>query len=165
MAPLGSMFGEASSTGHDLAFVEIVSLREDEALYDRDHKSYDMAYSNMLEIQREINNIAAKSATKVWESPSSPTFIENIVLEAPFDHPGSEFGDRTMIKEHSCAAPSEMIALAPGEEIISTTSSMYIMTIIDKLKYCVAILLCFCLPFIGVPMLLDLREKRMSRTG
>ena len=71
-----------------------------------------------------------------------------------------------MIKEHSCAAPSEMIALAPGEEIISTTSSMYIMTIIDKLKYCFAILLCILfLPCIGLPMLLDLREKRMSRTG
>ena len=91
MAPLGSMFGEAGSTGHDLAFVEIVSLREDDALYDRDHKSYDMAYSNMMEIQREINNIAAKAATKVWESPSSPTFADDIVVEPPFDHPKSEF--------------------------------------------------------------------------
>ena len=71
-----------------------------------------------------------------------------------------------MIREHSCAAPSEMIVLAPGEEIISTTSSMYVLTCIDKLKYRFAILLCIlCLPCIGLRILLDLREKRMSRTG
>ena len=87
-------------------------------------------------------------------------------------------GDLDIIREHSCAVPQEMITLAPGEEVITTSSDMYILTFMDKVKACcgvfnfgLAALLALFVPPCAVygaacaKILLDLRQKRACRTG
>ena len=70
-----------------------------------------------------------------------------------------------------------MITLAPGEEVITTTSSMYILTCFDKIKTCCGVInmaiayLLVAFPPCGfyaaacAKILLDLNSKRSCRTG
>ena len=176
---LGGVFTPQSDGDSDLSYVEIKSFRQNDAYMDRNHKSAEEAYADMMAIQREFTTFISKGTMQTWLSPNAENFLDGVKLMPPHELKGeAKMGDLDIIKEHSCAVPQEMITLAPGEEVITTSSDMYILTFMDKVKACcgvfnfgLAALFALFVPPCAVygaacaKILLDLRQKRACRTG
>ena len=74
----------------DMAFVDILSVKEDEQLFDLEHPKSDEVYSGLAMIHNELSNIIADYRTAAWSVP--PADIAKKV-SIPEKAPQMEWGD------------------------------------------------------------------------
>ena len=86
----------------DLAYVEIISFRENEAYMDTVHQSAEKAYEDMMKIQREFTTFIARGTTQAWLSPKAPDFVKAKLMEPHRLQGAAKMGDLDIIREHSC---------------------------------------------------------------
>jgi hypothetical protein len=140
-----------------LEYVDIISFREDATSMDLEHPVLKESFDGLVAIQRQIATTIAANRAAVWVKPAADNAFGPIAMPVfTSTTKDSDFADLSLINEEACNMPSSHIALAPGEQIISSQSNMYVLNACDKIMICIT---CGCYYF------LKLRAKRMYREG
>lgn len=122
--------------------VVIVGKRYDDSTFDRSHRTYQEAYTDMLKLQREVTKLLHKYTRAAWVAKDSGFYNDEYGQDKEVDNSKKyEFAALDIIGDHDSAAPAEMVVLGEDEKIITSSSKMYIATCMDRIYFVFAVLL------------------------
>ena len=125
----------------DMDFVEIVSVKEDEAMLDLEHQKSDEVYAGLADVHNELSNIISDYRKPIWNMPPKE---EAEGLVQPEEKPQMDWGDMHAITETTMSLPTNYCPKADNEDLIGCLPNMYIMTCGDQIKTILTLGLYYC---------------------
>lgn len=123
--------GWVAGLQRSMDFVDIVSIREDDSMYDIEHKQATDAMGSLVKVHKQIIDFVASTKADIWESPSAD--LAQVLKQPSFTFSEGNIADPSWVRATDVQLPRDLVALEQTETVFGAQSLVYTVTILDYL--------------------------------